>query len=147
MRIQRQNSGNIDTILLAAPAGNSPTEKLRVNGSGGVSITGDAVQDRGSGGLVKAMAFVNEGGTIVRCYNSQASGALPTCGFTINGFVGNRHIDFGFNIGDRFISVVSEGSFPLSIMEFSVSGSVVTTANRYISNNDLTDVGFFIFVY
>src|SRR5207244_6578559 len=41
MRIQRQSNGNIDTIFLAAVNGSSATEKMRVAGSGNVTVVGN----------------------------------------------------------------------------------------------------------
>jgi hypothetical protein len=80
---------------------------------GKLDLAGNAVQDRGSNGLVKAMAFVNPFGSnkFERCYNSQLTGTAattPPCGFTyidISGEFPFVLIDFGFQVDDRFVSV------------------------------------------
>jgi hypothetical protein len=87
------------------------------NGFIGASITGYALQFDGNasqslntGGLVKAMLYVDPtrpvGQQIVRCYNSQTSGSAvstPPCGFTLtNPAAGNWYINFGFDVSQRF---------------------------------------------
>jgi hypothetical protein len=74
------------------------------------SAVGNVQQDRGSGGWVKAMMYVN-GSTppyeIVRCFNSTLTGSLattPPCGFgLVEDQIGIYTNDFGFKISDRFI--------------------------------------------
>ncbi|HJZ67411.1 MAG TPA: hypothetical protein VKF81_04630 [Blastocatellia bacterium] len=91
------------------------------NTAGGMVLKaeGNVVQDRGSGGFVKAMALIDPhqpagsnpaGSNIVHCYNSQATGSAvstPPCGFSYTEVVlGGYNIDFGFKVDDRFISVI-----------------------------------------
>jgi hypothetical protein len=76
-----------------------------------VYANGNAGQARDKGGFAKALIFVNENGTINRCYNSFLVGSAATtapCGFGVNLFaLGAYRINFGFNISDRFFSVVA----------------------------------------
>jgi hypothetical protein len=66
-------------------------------------------QGRSAGGWVKAMAYVDFGGTIHRCFNSQISGSTAStvpCGITVNTIsTGDVVVDFGFEIDDRFVQI------------------------------------------
>jgi hypothetical protein len=75
------------------------------------AATGNAQQDRASGGWVKAMVFVNTAQppyTIQRCFNSTLIGSAattPPCGFNLlETGEGVFNLDFGFEIDDRFVS-------------------------------------------
>jgi hypothetical protein len=80
---------------------------------------GDASQARDKGGFVKAMIFVNEDGTIARCYNGMTDVSAGNCGFTITRDDPIREsssrnvyrVDFGFPINDRFISVTPQSTY------------------------------------
>ncbi len=81
------------------------------------AATGNAQQDRTSGGWVKAMVFVNTAQppyTIQRCFNSTLIGSAattPPCGFNLvetGGGVFN--LDYGFEIDDRFVSANAWGA-------------------------------------
>ena len=74
-----------------------------------VYAEGHAGQSRDKGGIVKAMAYVNESGAIVRCFNSfNTSPVVANCGFTTSHTLTGRYvINFGFAVSDRF--VVTEG--------------------------------------
>ena len=74
-----------------------------------VFAEGHAGQSRDKGGFVKAMAYVSEAGTIVRCFNSaNVSPLIANCGFTLTHTTTGRYvINFGFAVNDRF--VVTEG--------------------------------------
>lgn len=71
---------------------------------------GHAAQTMTSGGWVKAMVYVDPGlptgQQIVKCFNSQLSGAAsttPPCGITAFGaLLGLWYVDFGFNVDNRF---------------------------------------------
>jgi hypothetical protein len=85
---------------------------VSTNGGYGFVTPSNVQQDRGAGGWVKAMVFVDpftqNGTAITRCYNSQASGSTvstPPCGFSItHEQQGEDLIDFGFQVNDRFVS-------------------------------------------
>jgi hypothetical protein len=82
-----------------------------------IDNVGNAKQERGTNGLVKAMIFVNADGTIRRCYNStlpDGGASLPPSGMTGCGFStanqvpnvrGDYLIDFHFKVNDRFFSL------------------------------------------
>ncbi len=84
-----------------------------LNGQGwAFSASGNASQDRGSGGWAKALVSVNGSGApykILRCFNSTLPGStatIPPCGFNlIEVAYAQFHIDFGFEVDDRFWSV------------------------------------------
>lgn len=80
-----------------------------------VTSTGNVMQKRDSGGLVKALVYVSGAGNIVRCYNgdkgfSLTGGTTNTgCGFTVTSFTnGGYGVNFDFKVNDRFVSVSPE---------------------------------------
>src|SRR5205807_2492999 len=82
------------------------------------SATGNAQQDRGSGGWAKALVSVHGSSTpytIIHCYNSTLPGSsatTPPCGFNLIERAFARYdIDFGFEVDDRFYSVSAEPFF------------------------------------
>jgi hypothetical protein len=78
------------------------------NQSGGYAMyaDGNAGQARDKGGFVKAMLYVSDSGTILRCYNGITGSSTGNCGFTVNHFTaGGYGVDFGFQVNDRFVSV------------------------------------------
>lgn len=91
-----------------AGVGGESANGIGVYGKGPTAMKadGNAVQSLGSGGWVKAMVVVNEDGSIARCFNSQATGALRNsggCGFeTSTNGTGQRIVDFGFDVSQRF---------------------------------------------
>jgi hypothetical protein len=108
-------------------AGGSGVQGISANGTGvyggstngfGMVTNTNVQQVRGGGGWVKAMAYINPtlvgNAAIIRCYNSQASGAAvstPPCGFTFNGNdEASSILDFGFQVSDRFVSVTTSSS-------------------------------------
>src|SRR5262245_11930675 len=134
------------------------------NTAGGIVLKaeGNVVQDRASGGWVKAMALIDPfapgGIQIARCYNSQATGAAvytPPCGISIMHFdAGANTIDFGFNLTDRFISATAYYSgqivvnltnpFPQNSNQIAVLTGY--SDQRFIADGH-TDARFYIFVY
>lgn len=77
---------------------------------------GNATQSLNAGGWVKAMVVVEpgSGSQIVRCFNSQlpaSTAATPPCGFTATGtHVGIWHVNFGFDVSQRFASVTAHAT-------------------------------------
>ncbi len=87
------------------------------------AATGNVQQDRTSGGWAKAMLFVNTYQapyTIVRCFNSQLTGAAattPPCGFNLTELgPGIFNIDFGFEVDDRFINATVYNDFSVPVI-------------------------------
>jgi hypothetical protein len=69
---------------------------------------GHAKQTRDKGGWVKAMAFIDQDLTIIRCYNSQViPHATGDCGMGVTSIGGTYFVDFGFNVSDRFVNVTA----------------------------------------
>ena len=88
------------------------------NRAGGraLSITGNAVQSRDGGGIVKAMVMVDEDSgrvPLLQLFLNGSPVSTPPCGFSISSNrVGLRNIDFGFRIDDRFFFRYSGSSQP-----------------------------------
>jgi hypothetical protein len=73
-------------------------------------VAGNAVQERDQGGMIKAMLNVAADGTIIRCYNGLTGSAAGNCGFTVSaGSSGSYAVNLGFQVTDRFLSVVARG--------------------------------------
>jgi hypothetical protein len=71
----------------------------------GISDSGNLLQPQDKGGLVKAMIYVNQNGTIARCFNGQNNTSSGGCGFAVsNPAVGTYDINFGFQVDNRFIA-------------------------------------------
>jgi hypothetical protein len=80
-----------------------PTERMKIDAAGNVR------QGRSTGGLAKAMAYVNAAATIVRCYNGITGVSSGNCGFSASQLItGSYIVDFGFVISDRFFAVSTE---------------------------------------
>ena len=99
----RNDSAGIDAMALTA--------------AGDVLMSGNASQNRTSGGMVKAMLHFSpiNGGRIISCFNSTLSGAAATTapcgfGFDITG-VGDYIFDFGFEVDDRIYSATPAYSY------------------------------------
>jgi hypothetical protein len=127
-----------------------------IAGGRALGVTGNAVQSRDGGGLVKAMALVQPLGQqgIVRCYNSQLSGSAattPPCGFTYSPQqTGHYIIDFGFQVDDRFflLTPLFEGLFlRLAVVDpRSVTPNQIRVRTKRVDESDL-DGAFYIFVF
>ncbi len=116
-----------------------------LNGSvtieGAVENRNNVTQNRDKGGTVKAMLYVNQNGTIRRCYNGITGSSTGNCGFTVtHGFGGITQgeyvIDFGFQVSDRFISIVPEGGINVTI----VASFVNQSDNRIQAQFNISDV-------
>lgn len=100
--------------------GGQPSMTVDTTGNVGVGTTtpratldvaGNAVQNRSSGGLVKAMIHIDRVGGIVRCYNSMNGLSTGNCGITVTRISsGIYRIQFGFAVSDRFVSITPEYS-------------------------------------
>lgn len=88
----------------------APNAKLFVQGEAangvGIAATGNASQSRNKGGWIKAMVYINQDGTIARCYNGLTGASTGNCGFTSSRIsAGLYDINFGFQVDDRFVTV------------------------------------------
>jgi len=71
-----------------------------------ITDTGNVVQDKDHGGLVKAMVVVRNDGVILRCYNGVTNNAVAPCGFSVGKpDVGQYVVTFNFNVVARFASL------------------------------------------
>jgi hypothetical protein len=108
-----------------------------LNGSGwAFSASGNASQDRASGGWAKALISVDglvNPPRIVHCFNSTLPGSsatTPPCGFTLaRQSTAQILIDFGFEVDDRFWSVTAVG--------YGSPGNTAIIANAFGSNTIL----------
>jgi hypothetical protein len=87
---------------------------MTVNSSGAMNVLGNASQNLGSAGFVKAMVYYHpaQSPPIVRCYNSQLGGAAastPPCGITVSFPLGgdDPFFDLGFEVDNRFVTVTA----------------------------------------
>ena len=71
-----------------------------------INDNGNLTQPINNNGLVKAMLYVNENGTIARCYNGITNSSTGNCGFSTTRFAqGGYDIDFGFQVNNRFYAL------------------------------------------
>jgi hypothetical protein len=101
-----------DAVTLLEGSGNvgigttTPISKLQV--------VGNAIQDRASSGWVKAMIYIDDTRSIIRCYNSTLAGVAATttpCGFSRRNeptSASSDLVDFGFRVNDRFWSATAD---------------------------------------
>jgi hypothetical protein len=123
------------------------------NLSGGRALyaEGNAGQDRGSGGIVKAMALINQNGTVGRCYNGVTNAYSGGCGFSVGRpAAGYYDINFGFQVDDRFVSVtpLSNGDQGGCIGGEAIINVLTGVVARIITTcGSFLDKPFMIFVY
>jgi hypothetical protein len=117
-----------------------------------VDPAGNVTQPRDKSGLVKAMVYVNQTGTILRCYNSQVSGAMPCA--TVDHFTnGGYTVDFGFQISDRFYSVTAQYQGCIGCnMNSGANFDAFTSTSLHIftfgsGSSDTEDRAFMVIVY
>jgi hypothetical protein len=137
----------------------------RANNGFGMATDSNAWQARTMGGWVKAMAVIDETiapvgpNQIVRCYNSQISGAAastPPCGFNMTyGNLGDHVIDFGFQVSDRFVQATpvytgndsNLGGVVLNIFLSSDEPNRVELSTFYNGSGDFTDTTVYLMVF
>ncbi|QLG12635.1 hypothetical protein HLB42_16945 (plasmid) [Deinococcus sp. D7000] len=147
--------------------GGESTNSVGVQGKGPVAMkaVGNAVQSPGFGGWAKGMVIVDvtrpAGQQIVRCYNSQLSGAAMNtvpCGYSLESAKGQWRVIFGFDTRSTFAAATltdNQGSCFVSSCDFpAISGVlyendsvVVVTRNSrdyYYAN---PDKGFTLILY
>ena len=116
---------------------------------------GNTGQARDKGGWAKAMVYVNEDGTINRCYNSfltgTASSTVP-CGFSVLATdIGYYYLDFGFRIDDRFYSatVHSDSAGHFNALQAAAANTTVIEVNTYKVDGGFTrtNANFTVIVY
>lgn len=82
-----------------------------------ITNNGDIAQPVERNGLVKAMVAVTAGAVIARCYNGITGSSSGTCGFNVqNNGDGLFSVDFGFPVGERFVSITPYLSPDISVM-------------------------------
>ena len=112
-----------------------------------VQAEGHATQSHDAGGLVKAMAFLDSGGNVLRCFNSQRG--YPTagsCGLSAwRAALGVFDIDFGFSVDDRFVSVTPYGNALLT--SASTTGNVLTAVFLVSDGVGYDPAGFSVIVF
>jgi len=124
----------------------------RATGSGiAVYADGNAGQSRDKGGFVKATAYVNGDGALIRSYNGVNSGGISS-GRRFTDLSGYYYVDFPFPINDRFYAVsVQEGNTGQVAVSYEIESPsrlrIVVTDLKNISNNAGTDRPVMVIVY
>jgi len=81
------------------------------NAGGGIRMAimpnGNMVQNMPGYGLPKAMLYIDEAGSILRCYNGVTGSSSGNCGFSVaRPGTGQINVDFGFEVQNtRFVSI------------------------------------------
>jgi hypothetical protein len=109
-------------------------------------------QGRSAGGWVKAMAYIDFGGTVRRCFNSQLAGSEAStvpCGITVTVPVFRQAIvDFGFEIDDRFVQITfNDNQGSNQFYELSSDGASVTNTQVFVEDNSTFPSNFYVVVY
>jgi hypothetical protein len=114
---------------------------------------GNTTQARAKSGFVKAMALVSPGlaDPIRQCFNSQLPPSQATtndCGITYSSsVVGLYHLDFGFQVNDRFASLTSQADRVFLSAEPTGNPSNTFEVISYNTFSPTTYTSFYIFVY
>jgi len=121
-------------------------------------VDGNALQSRDKGGLVKAMAYIDADGSILRCFNAfLVNGPVGTCGFVVTtggpSLAGHYYIDFHFPVSDRFVSATarsSGGNVNVGV-SFEIFGTTLVEFITYIPDqsyfSSFADNPFMIIIY
>jgi len=150
--------GAVGVFGVSANAAGVGVYARNLSGGQALFVDGSAGQARGQGGLVKAMIYVQQDGTILRCYNGITNSSTGSCGFTISkhlGGPGEYDINFGFQVDDRFISVTARDPDILNThvnasfryLGFSNQEVQVDTVITNANNDFGDDANFMIIVY
>lgn len=128
-----------------------------INPRAKLDISGNVVQDRDRGGIIKAAIYVAGNGTLVRCYNGIVGASSGNCGFSVTrAGAGFYQINFGFQISDRFISVTTSSNAIVGNVNTSAQvGFDLRNPNTFLTVRTfaagdvqlLNDSDFFITVY
>jgi hypothetical protein len=123
------------------------------SGGWAMQASGNATQARAKSGFVKAMALVSPGTAdpIRQCFNSQLPPSQATtndCGITYSSsVVGLYHLDFGFQVNDRFASLTSQADRVFLSAEPTGNPSNTFEVISYNTFSPTTYTSFYIFVY
>lgn len=134
----------VGVLGVSASAGGFGLYARNTGGGFGIYSENNVAQNRDKGGLVKAMIFVNQDGTIARCYNGITGASTGNCGFSVTKTTvpGDYLIDFGFQVTDRFCSVTPRGSLGANVGATFLLGFSGGTPNQAIVDTFLTDVDY-----
>jgi hypothetical protein len=124
------------------------------NNAGGraLFVDGPASQGLPYGGLVKAMIYVDQFGSIVRCYNGITGSSTAPCGFSVSHPSYSLFtVDFGVKVDDRYVMHQAVYELPgrfTYLHSFPTTNSI-TFGGYYFSAGDLyaIDLKFHVLVY
>jgi len=106
-----------------------------------LSLAGNAIQNRDSGGFAKAMIYIDANGTIIRCYNGVTGSSSGNCGFSVNNSqFGVYFIDFGFQVSDRFFYLTGGAPDRVAIWNSNCQGCNANQLLVYVVNTAGVDV-------
>lgn len=158
------NTSNNSLVLQAGAGGNMKVTGYNYNTNSAVPLYlstdgantvmnsgGGNVMHPGTGyGLPKAMLFVLADGTISYCYNGVTGATTSGCGFSAERFPSNTYrIDLGFQLGPRFLSLTSSGSFNHISGRLWNNGNPLVFVDFWITGETSSQVpsDFFLIVY
>jgi len=130
----------------------TPAHRLHIAGEGAsgyaIGIEGNATQNRDKGGWVKAMAYINGDGTVLRSYNPFSTTSATRGGLRISG---DYIVNFGFQVSDRFWSATVDGGCCLDAISIHVQplANPSNSLRVFVVNQDGgdTDRPFMLIVY
>ncbi len=126
------------------------TSSGQTNNDVQITDTGNITQARDKSGLVKAMLYVSESGSVLRCYNGLTNSTIGACGFVVTRIdTGAYTIDFGFPVNDRFFSLTGASNGAIGTVRTGLNGANGVTIFTYrVDVNALSgDSAFFLLVH
>jgi hypothetical protein len=141
MKITGYNYGSNTAVPLHLSTDGANT----VLNSGG----GNVLQPGAGYGVPKAMVYVLANGTISRCYNGITGTTTGGCGFSVSVGGGLYDVNLGFDLSQRFFSVVTSGNLAEMAARIASIGSTTLTIRTFSTFEDVNSIpsDFFLIVY
>jgi hypothetical protein len=140
-------TNNSSPQLTVTTAGNVGIGTITPNAK--LQVAGNVTQTLTNGGLVKAMVYVNNDGSMIRCYNGVTGSSSGNCGFTSARLSeGVYEINFGFQVDNRFVNLLNQKTFGCgnTNTELESLNGNIARVNTFCASG-LENKPFMIFVY